>query len=360
MRTIVFSTLLLSGLCGCFSTEENGGCTLSAQLYGYTPDGARVDLYTIRNARGLEITVMTLGATLTTVTAPDRSGRRDVITLHKKTFAEYVKGHPLFGSVVGRYANRIAGARFTIDDREYALETNAGRHILHGGGRASGFAWQVWEAEPLREENGAGVKLVLRSPDGQAGFPGNLTVTVVYKLTDDNRLVMDYRAVTDKPTHLNLTNHAYWNLSGADSGKGVAAHRLMLTADRYLVADAEKLPTGEIASVAGTPMDFRTMQTIGSRAAQTPFGYYDHCYVLGNAAAGTLSLCARVADPESGRTMTLWTTQPGVQLYTGNKNGFCLETQHFPDAPNQPAFPSTLLRPGAEFHETTVHAFGWE
>lgn len=358
MKRLVVAIGILVGVCGCLNSRAPGsGCSVTKKVYGHTPDGEQVDLYTVSNGHGLEITVMTLGATLTTVKAHDRDGKIDIITLHKESFAEYVKGHPLFGSVVGRYANRIANASFTIDGTAYKLEANAKQHHIHGGGRENGFAWQVWQAEPIRDKGTAGVRLTLNSPDGQAGFPGNLRVTVDYKVTTNNRLIMDYTATTDKPTHVNLTNHAYWNLCGADSGHTVMEHRLTLNADRFLAADKDKMPTGEITEVEETPMDFRTPRSIGSLVDKTDYGCYDHCYVLNRKTDGVLSLCARVEEPRSGRVMTVWTTQPGVQLYTGNKNGLCLETQHFPNSPNEPAFPSTLLRPGETFRETTMHAF---
>jgi aldose 1-epimerase len=261
------------------------------------------------------------------------------------------------GSIVGRYANRIAHAQFEIDNVTHSLTTNSGKHHIHGGGRGEGFAWQVWEAHPLREKRAVGVELRLISPDGQAGFPGRLEVTVVYKLTDDNRLIMEYTAVTDKATHINLTNHAYWNLAGADSGTTVAAHRLILNAEQYLPCDKDKMPTGAIRSVAATPMDFTKSQAVGARAAETGVGCYDHCYVLKKSAGEELSLCAQLSDLQSGRTMKVYTTQPGVQLYTGNPCGLCLETQHFPNSPNEPVFPSTLLRPGEKFYQITIHEF---
>jgi len=339
------------------SAEAAGSCSVEKRAYGTTSRGELVDLYTLTNVNGVEANVMTLGATLTTVKAPDRDGKTSVITLHKKSFDEYAKGHPLLGSVVGRFANRIANARFVIDGVTHEVVRNAGRHHIHGGGRKDGFAWQVWKGRPIREDDAVGVRLTLVSPDGQAGFPGRLEVTVIYKLTADNRLIMDYTATTDKPTHVNLTNHAYWNLAGADSGSDVFGHRLTLNAAHYLPGGKVKMPTGEIAEVADTAMDFRQPRTIGSRAAETAYGYYDHCYVLTTTASQRLTFCARVEEPGTGRVMTVHTSQPGVQLYTGNRRGLCLETQHFPNSPNEPEFPSTLLRPGRRFHETTVHRF---
>jgi aldose 1-epimerase len=339
------------------AAEGPGKRGVQRQVFGHTADGKAVSLYTLTNANGIEVCVMTLGATLTTVTTPDRNGHPAVITLHKKTFHEYAKGHPLFGSLVGRFANRIAGARFTIDGVDYPLTTNAGKHHIHGGAREEGFAWQIWSGREIRAPDTVGIRLTLVSPDGQAGFPGRLETTVTYTLTDDDRLIMDYTATTDKATHINLTNHAYWNLAGADSGSDVSAHQLELNADHYLPVDADKIPTGEIRSVNGSPMDFTEPRTIGSRADETAFGYYDHCYVLRKSDEARLSRCARVVEPRSGRVMTVLTTQPGVQLYTGDARGLCLETQHFPNAPNEPEFPSTLLRPGKRFHERTVHHF---
>ncbi len=329
------------------------------QVYGKMPDGTEVDLYTLTNANGIEAKVMTLGATLTTVKIPDRNGKLDVVTLHKDSFDGYLRGHPLFGSVVGRFANRIANAQFTIDNVEHKLTPNAGKHHIHGGGREEGFAWQVWKGQPVEEEGSAGVKLTLVSPDGQAGFPGQLKATVTYKLTKDNVLIMDYTAKTDRPTHVNLTNHAYWNLAGADSGD-VLGHVLTLNADRFLPSDKVKMPTGEIRGVEGSEMDFTEPKPIGSRVEQTERGYYDHCYVLNKEPGERLSLCARVVEPRTGRVMEVRTTQPGVQLYTGNRNGFCLETQHYPNAPNEPKFPSTLLCPGETYHEVTIHHFSTE
>jgi aldose 1-epimerase len=339
------------------SVEPNSQLQVTAEPYGKMPDGTPVELYTLSNTNGIEAKVMTLGATLTTVTVPDRDGKRDIITLHKDSFDGYVRGHPLFGSIVGRFANRIANASFTIDGTEYQVTPNAGKHHIHGGGRQDGFHWLVWKARPVEEERAVGVELSLTSPDGQAGYPGRVDVSVVYKLTEDNELIMDYTARTDKPTHVNLTNHAYWNLAGADAGE-MLGHVLTLHADHYLPSDPAKIPTGEIRSVKDTPMDFTTPHTIGSRTQQVERGYYDHCYVLNKQPGKRLSLAARVVEPKSGRAMEVLTTQPGVQLYTGNRGGFCLETQHYPNAPNEPKFPSTLLRPGETLRETTIHKFG--
>ena len=301
---------------------------------------------------------------------PDRHGNLDDVTLYLDTLGEYLEGHPLFGSVVGRFANRIAGGSFTIDGVEHKLFAGRSGNHIHGG--KVGFQKLVWDAVPIREANSVGVVLSLVSPDGDEGYPGKLDVKVAYKLTNDNELVMDYTAVTDKPTHVNLTNHAYWNLAGAGSGD-VLDHQLMLNANYYLPTDEQKIPLGNLAPVRGTPMDFTKPKTLGSRIDQVPGGY-DHCYVLSKGPNERLSLCARVVEPKSGRVMEVYTTQPGVQLYTANglssrfgaggfsygpHHGLCLETQHYPDSPNKPQFPTTVLRPGETYHEVTVHKFYW-
>jgi aldose 1-epimerase len=361
-------------------------------VFGQLPGGADVHVYTLSNGHGLAARVMTYGATLLTLDAPDRHGKAEPITLHLDALADYVKGHPLFGSIAGRYANRIAGARFAIDGVEHKLEANSGPNQIHGGGRAAAFHQALWTAEPVRADGAVGVRLQHVSPDGAAGFPGTLRVAVTYALsTTDDRLTMSYEATTDKPTHLNLTNHAYWNLAGAGSGD-VLEHVLQLNARRYLASDpATTIPTGEIRDVAGTPMDFTEPKAVGSRIEQVEKRNYDNCYVIDRDAerevpagrevppdrAGEqakLVRAALVSEPTTGRTMEVLTTQPGVQLYTargiaagtpgaggkayGPYHGLCLETQHYPDSPHQPAFPSTLLRPGQTFRHVTEHRFG--
>jgi len=362
---VVVGFLLASA--GLFEGSASGQSNVRKTTLG-TTGGKPVELYILTNADGLEVQVMTYGATLTRVRVPDRSGRPDDVTLYLDTVDNYLAGHPLFGSVVGRYANRIDRGGFAIDGVEYKLA--AGKTGVHIHGGKEGFQRLVWDAVPIREESAVGVVLTHTSPDGHEGYPGKLDVTVTYKLTDDNELVMDYKAVTDKPTQVNLTNHAYWNLAGAGSGD-VLDHVLILNADHFLPTDDRKIPLGELKPVAGTPMDFTAAKSIGSRIADVPGGY-DHCYVLNKAEGERLSLCARVEEPKSGRVMEVYTTQPGVQLYTANglssklgadgfrygpHHGFCLETQHYPDSPNKPQFPSTLLRPGQTYHEVTVHKF---
>ena len=332
-------------------------------------DGTKIDQYTMTNGNGLQVSVITYGATITGVWTPDRTGKTENITLHFDDPQRYLQGHPLFGSIVGRYANRIADARFVIDGTEYQLDANAGKNHIHGG--AQGFQRIAWSATPIQKEDCAGVQLVHTSPDGHAGYPGQLDVKVQYRLTADNQLVLEYWATTDKPTHVNLTNHAYWNLGGVNAGD-VLGHVMMINAAEYLEASPQRFPSGKLLRVAGTPMDFRTPHTIGSRIDQLESKNYDDCYVINKEASEELALAARVQHSQSGRVMKVHTTTPGVQFYTakglniqqgaqgttyGPYHGFCLETQHFPDSPNQPNFPSTLLRPGETYHQKTVHTF---
>ncbi len=345
--------------------------------FGTMPDGRPVRLYLLDNGRGLTASVMNCGATLVAVETPDRAGQRDTVTLRLGTFDEYLAGHPLFGSVVGRYANRIDRGGFTIDGVRHDLATvnpKTGVHI-HGG--KEGFATRLWEAriaEPA-PDGSVGVIFSYASPAGQEGYPGNLTVNVTYTVTPGNALRIDYEASTDRATHVNLTNHAYWNLAGAGSGD-VLGQELTVTAGEVLEVDDRKIPTGRLLPVAGTPFDFTQPRRIGVHLAEVPDGGYDHCYVL-DAPSGVdrLKACARLRDPGSGRIMEVLTTQPGIQVYTANyltdnyrwnghaygrHHAVCLETQHFPDSPNRPEFPSTLVRPGAPLRETTVFRFSVE
>jgi len=345
--------------------------SIEKTTFGKARDGAAVELYTFSNANGVRVKAMTFGATLISVEAPDRKGRIAPVTLHLNTCDEYVAGNPCLGTTCGRFANRIAKGRFTLDGVEYALATNNGPNHLHGG--RIGFDKVVWKGEAIQQPGSVGVKLTYFSRDGEEGYPGNLTATATYRLDNENQLTMEFTAVTDKPTHVNLCNHAYWNLGGPEAADCLG-HRLMLNADRYLPVDSGLIPLGELRPVKPGPMDFTTPQTIGSRISEVGKGY-DHCYVLNKKKDGELSLAARAVDPASGRVMEVYTTQPGVQLYTangmrlkrksdgatyGNHAGFCLETQHFPDSPNRPEFPSTVLRPGQTFREVTIHKFGVE
>ena len=337
--------------------------------WGKTASGTPVELYVLDNGRGLVARVCTYGATLVSLEVPDKSGRRADIVLGLDDLAGYLKGHPLFGSTVGRYANRIGGAQFTLNGKLITLAKNSGRNSIHGG--PNGFHKQIWKATAIETAEGPAVKMTYLSADGEEGFPGNLNVTVTFTLTRSNELRIDYEATTDKDTVVNLTNHSYFNLGGHDSGD-VLGHELFIAASRYTVVDAELIPTGEIAPVKDTPLDFTIPRLIGERIARLAQTQgYDHNYVL-DSGGKSLALAARATEPKSGRIMEVWTTEPGVQLYTANhlrnykgRNGaiynrhqaFCLETQHFPDSPNKPQFPTTTLKAGDTFKSTTAFRF---
>lgn len=350
------------------ASRSKTAMTVAKTSFGKTTDGAEVSLFTCTNRHGLEIQLTDYGAIVVAVKTPDREGRLENITLGFPNLEGYLQRHPYFGATVGRYANRIAQGKFTLDGKQYTLAANNNENHLHGG--VAGFDKRMWQAEPVKQEDRVGVRFQRRSPDGEEGYPGNLDATVTYTLTNDNELIADYTAVTDQATPVNLTNHAYWNLAGGAEGT-ILDHQLMLAADKYLPVDAGLIPTGELADVSGTPFDFRKPTAIGARIQQIksdPVGY-DHCYVLRNQ-SGSLALAARVTDGKSGRVLEIHTTQPGIQFYSGNflngepanggypqYTGLCLETQHFPDSPNQPRFPSTILKPGQAYRQTTVHKF---
>jgi aldose 1-epimerase len=335
---------------------------MQRSIFTHTADGQPVEVFTLTNENGLRARVITWGASLISLEAPDRTGQRAEVTLGFDEPARYLAPHPFFGCIAGRYANRIALGQFTLDGKLYQLPTNNGRHHLHGG--PGGFDKRHWAGQPVP----GGVRFTYVSAAGEEGYPGKLTATVTYTLTEANELRLDYTATTDAPTVVNLTNHAYWNLG---SEADVLGHELRLAASRYTVVDAESIPTGELRPVADTPFDFTTAKPIGRDLAQVPGGY-DHNWVLDAPPGGGLALAAELFEPKSGRVLRVLTDQPGVQFYTGNylKNvagrggrsygpqaGLCLETQHFPDSPNHPAFPSTVLRPGETYRTTTVHAF---
>jgi aldose 1-epimerase len=341
---------------------------MKREIFGKTSGGETVDLHTLSNARGLVAKISTWGACLVEMHVPDRRGTLADVTLGFDSLAGYLGRHPHFGVTTGRFANRIARGRFSLDGKQYALATNDGANHLHGG--PEGFGRRNWKAVPLDRENA--VRFTYISPDGEEGYPGTLNVAVTYTLTESDELRIDYEATTDRPTILNLTNHAYWNLAASGD---ILGHVLMLPARSFVGVDGESIPTGEIAPVAGGPMDFTEPKLIGkdfTRMTGQPGGY-DHTFVLDPPHPGAMTLAAEVSDPASGRVMTISTTEPGIQFYTGNyldgsvtgkggsayqKNaGLCLETQHFPDSPNQPHFPSTTLRPGQVFRSTTVHKF---
>lgn len=348
--------------------------SISKKPYGKTAEGREVYLYTLKNRHGVEVAITNYGGTVVALQAPDRTGQfADVVLGFAELGGYESKQNPYFGAIVGRYANRIAKGRFRLDGKDYQVPVNNGPNSLHGGLR--GFNQRVWDAR--ESSDGAGQHLTLHylSPDGEEGYPGNLSVTVVYTLNDNNELRIDYSATTDKLTVLNLTNHSYFNLAGQGEGD-ILSHELTLFADRFTPVDATLIPTGELRSVAGTPFDFRQPTVIGARIhasdEQLRLGRgYDHNFVLGG--GGKLAVAARVLEPRSGRVLEVLTTEPGVQFYSGNfldgtvrgkggkvygqRYGFSLETQHFPDSPNHPNFPSTRLKPGQQFRSTTVYRF---
>lgn len=382
-RTTIFAVLALvlaSGLPSCKKDAVGPAATpagkgdkmaeVKSKLFGRLADGTAVDIYSLTNKSGIEARVMTYGATLVSLRLPDRNGAFADVLLGFDDLAGYLGTHPYFGVIVGRYANRIAKGRFTLDGAEYTLAQNNNGNSLHGG--TKGFDKVLWKAEPVKAADSAGLKLTYVSKDMEEGYPGNLSVTVVYMLTNADELRIDYEAVTDKKTPVNLTNHAYWNFKGEGNGD-ILGHVLRLEADRYTAVDsaANLIPTGEIADVAGTSLDFTSPHAIGERIALVEGGY-DHNFVL-RSGGGTLALAARVEEPGSGRSMEIFTDQPAIQLYSGNfldgtvvgkggqaygkHFGFCLETQHFPDSPNHPDFPSTILEPGEIYRTVTVHKF---
>ena len=323
------------------------------EVFGAMPDGTAVERYTLSNSHGLRVKLTPRGAAITSVEVPDRAGRLTNVTLGPDDFPRYLAGDHPVGALIGRYANRIAKGRFSIEGVEYRLACNNGMNHIHGG--KVGFDRVLWKASPIRGPNWVGVELAYLSRDGQEGYPGNLAVTVKYTLSENNELRMAYEATTDKPTHVNLTNHAYWNLAGQAAGN-VLGHVVTIHADRYLPVDGDLIPLGEPKAVQGTSLDFTRPTAIGARTGPLR-GIWDHCYVLKKEPGESLALAARVAEPTSGRVMEVYTTQPGVQFYTGNPRALCLETQHYPDAPNQPSYPSTLLRPGQKYAQVSVYRF---
>jgi aldose 1-epimerase len=349
---------------------------VARDAFGRAADGTAVEMFTLTNARGMEVRAISYGAIITSIRVPDRNGAVDDVVLGFDHIDGYLRTHPYFGAVVGRYGNRIARGRFTLDGKTYQLATNNGPNHLHGG--VKGFDKAVWSGETIERDGGIGVAFTHTSADGDEGYPGALTMTVTYTVTPANELVVDYQATTDKATPVNLTQHTYFNLAGAGSSD-ILQHRLTLDADRFTPVDATLIPTGELAPVAGTPFDFRQPTAIGARIddATSPQikngGGYDHNFVLNRTGPGLVH-AVKVEDPSTGRTLDVSTTEPGVQFYTGNfldgsiagkggrvyrrRFGLCLETQHFPDSPNQPAFPSTILRPGERLQSKTVFAFG--
>jgi len=365
---LLFVVVLLLGI---LSTNAQ---KISKESFGKTADGESVDLFTLTNRNGMEAKITNYGGIVTTLTAPDRNNKYADVVLGFNDLDSYLKGHPYFGALVGRYGNRIAKGRFTLNGIEYKLAVNNGENHLHGG--IKGFDKVVWTARSMRTKLGPALSLTYVSKDMEEGYPGNLTVKVVYTLTNNNELRIDYSASTDKDTVTNLTHHSYFNLAGEGNGD-ILNHQLLLKASRFTPTDAGSIPTGELRNVQGTPFDFLKSTSIGARINQDEEqlkfgGGYDHNWVV-NGRAGTLRQAASVYESTSGRVMDVWTTEPGIQFYTGNfldgtltgksgkayarRNGFCLETQHYPDSPNKPKFPTTTLRKGATYRSTTIYRF---
>ncbi len=350
---------------------EAKAASIQKEAWG-TVDGKPVDLYTLTNANGLEAKITNYGAIVTSLKVLDRNGKLGDVVLGYDNLKDYVENSPYFGAIVGRYGNRIGGAKFSLDGVEYTLAANNGPNHLHGG--IKGFDKVVWKARGITSDNGVGLELTYLSPDGEEGYPGNLSVTVTYTLTDDNELKIDYFATTDKKTVVNLTHHSYFNFVGSGD---ILGHKLWLKASRFTPVDEGLIPTGELRSVIGTPMDFTRPFAIGARIEQDydqlKYGFgYDHNWVL-DKRPGEMALAGSLYEPVTGRFMEIYTTQPGIQFYSGNfldgtitgkrgviyefRNALCLETQHFPDSPNKPDFPSTVLKPGEEYRTTTIYKF---
>ncbi len=372
------AALLLLLQAGCMSETPAATATAASVTrapFGMLADGDSVHVFTLTNAHGVQLRALDYGGIIQSLRTPGRTGRFADIVLGFDSLDQYVKLSPYFGAIVGRYANRIAKGRFSIDGKTYMLATNNGPNALHGG--LVGFDKVVWNAEPFTTDSSVGVVWTHVSPAGDQGYPGTLSARVVYTLTNDDRLIIDYQATSDKATILNLTNHSYFNLAGAGSGD-VLNQVVMINADSITPVDSTLIPTGKLQAVSGTPFDFRTPTAIGARITaadqQLKFGGgYDHNFVLDRSDSTSLVRAARVEDPATGRTVAISTTQPGMQFYTGNfldgsfsgiggvyvhRGAFALETQHFPDSPNHANFPSVILRPGQTFHSQTVYAFG--
>jgi aldose 1-epimerase len=376
-RTLLCALIFIGGLSLASSLSSQGmRGTIKKESFGKTTGGEQIELYSLSNKKGMEVSITNFGATVVTLKVPDRAGKATDIVLGYDTLDGYENGTSYFGATVGRYGNRIASGKFSIDGKTYALPKNNGENTLHGG--IVGFNKKVWKAREIASKLGESLEMSYLSADGEEGFPGNLSAKVVFTLpADRNELRIDYTATTDKDTVLNLTNHSYFNLTGEGNGD-ILDHVMMLHAKQFTPVDKGLIPTGELKNVAGTPMDFNSATAIGKRInesdEQLVFGKgYDHNWVLARAGGGNgLSIAAEAYDPKSGRKLEVLTTEPGVQFYSGNfldgakgkgnkpypqRAAFCLETQHFPDSPNHANFPTTLLKPNAVFHSQTVFRF---
>jgi aldose 1-epimerase len=357
----------------CTSRKQESS-TMAKELFGKTLDGTEVYVYTLKNSGGMEARITNYGGILISLMVSNKSGKLDDIVLGYDSLSQYISNNPYFGALIGRYGNRIGSAKFKLDGHQYTLPANNGPNTLHGG--VKGFDKVVWNVDDTHSKEGHSLALTYLSKDGEEGFPGNLSVEVIYTLTDSNELRIDYKATTDKPTVLNLTHHSYFNLAGAGSGD-ILGHELTIDADRFTPVDSTLIPTGELKPVKGTPLDFIKQTAIGARINQNDkqlqYGLgYDFNWVL-NKKDDELKVAARVQEPTSGRVMEVFTTEPGIQFYSGNflngsnigkggkkyerRFGLCLETQHFPDSPNKPSFPSTKLDPGQTYTSTTIYKF---
>jgi len=375
MRTKILTTLLVLGLFVISGVDAAQVKTnIKKQSFGKTADGTPVDLHILTNRTGAETAITNYGGIVVWLKVPDRKGNLGDVVLGYDSLDGYRNDKAYLGALIGRYGNRIAHGKFILDGITYTLPQNNGENTLHGG--IKGFNKQVWQAEEIPGPNGPALRLHYVSQDGEEGFPGNLSVQVIYTWTDQNELKIEYSATTDKDTVLNLTQHSYFNLAGAGSGD-VLQHQVTLHSDHFTVIDSTLIPTGEIRSVQGTPFDFRTPVAIGGRIddndQQLKYGIgYDHNWVLESGRSDAPFLAAQAYDPHSGRTLKVWTTEPGIQFYSGNfldgirgkagkiynrRDAFCLETQHYPDSPNHPNFPSTVLKPGEHYHSITVYKF---
>ena len=370
----VYPIVFVAAICGLLFAQTSSKKKPGVEQKDFgTRDGRPVILYTLTNSHGVEVRTMSYGGIILSLRVPDRKGQLADIVLGHEKMEGYIPNPPYFGAIVGRYANRIANGTFTLDGKTYSLPKNDGPNTLHGGVTRT-FDKVVWDGQPLQGKNGAAFTYL--SKDGEEGFPGNLKTTVTYTLTDTNELIIDYEATTDKATPINVSQHSYFNLKGEGNGD-ILDHEIMINADKFTPVDKNLIPTGELRPVKGTPFDFTTSTKIGTHIddnyEQLVLGHgYDHNFVLNRKGAG-LSLAARVYEPTTGRVLEVTTTQPGVQFYTGNfldgsitgkeghvykhRYGLCLETQHFPDSPNHPDFPTTILKPGGKFHQTTVFKF---
>jgi aldose 1-epimerase len=382
-RLFIIIFFLIAGLASCNSSKEpeqtntkkaDSVKSVISTPFGKMKDGQAVTLYTLRNKKGMEMGVINYGGIIVSLKVPDKNGLAEDVVLGFDSLSDYLKDDPFFGALIGRYGNRIARGKFSLDGKEYTLPVNNGKNHLHGG--PNGFYNVFWNIEIMSDSSNPSLKLTYLSKDGEEGYPGNLKTEVIYTLTDNNELQIAYKATTDKKTVVNLTQHSYFNLSG-NNKKDILNHELMMAADKFLPVDETLIPTGKLQDVKNTPFDFTLPKIIGARISdkdqQLKYGLgYDHCWVFTNQ-SDSLKMVGSLYEPVSGRYMEILTTEPGIQFYSGNfldgkltgkggiiyqhRSGLCLETQHFPDSPNQASFPSTVLNPGETYQTTTVYKF---